>query len=145
MTKIGYARVSTTDQDLTIQIEVLKAAGCEVIRAEKVSGTSTEGRAELATVLDFLRAVTAWSSSPIDRLARSISVQTICGRSARRAPSTTEYPSTPPRRREGIPRHAGVFVETNLREHSMKHPEGEQPVYRNHHRHRRSTPPQTSV
>ena len=37
----------------------LKAAGCEVIRSEKRSGTTTEGRAELRTVLDFLRRLSA--------------------------------------------------------------------------------------
>jgi DNA invertase Pin-like site-specific DNA recombinase len=35
MTVIGYARVSTTDQDLSIQEAALKAARCDVIRAEK--------------------------------------------------------------------------------------------------------------
>jgi DNA invertase Pin-like site-specific DNA recombinase len=45
MTVIGYARVSTTDQDLSIQEAALQAAGCDVIRAEKQSGTSTQGRA----------------------------------------------------------------------------------------------------
>jgi len=42
--------VSTTDQDLSIQEAALKAAGCEVIRAEKRSGTTTQGRDELRTV-----------------------------------------------------------------------------------------------
>jgi DNA invertase Pin-like site-specific DNA recombinase len=56
MTVIGYARVSTTDQDLSIQQAALKAAGCEVIRAEKRSGTTTEGREALQTVLEFLHA-----------------------------------------------------------------------------------------
>ena len=51
----GYARVSTEDQDLTIQQEALEKAGCEIIRAEKVSGTSTQGRDELNTLLEFLR------------------------------------------------------------------------------------------
>jgi DNA invertase Pin-like site-specific DNA recombinase len=50
----NIARVSTTDQDLSIQENALRAAGCEVIRAEKRSGTTTAGREELRTVLDFL-------------------------------------------------------------------------------------------
>jgi DNA invertase Pin-like site-specific DNA recombinase len=72
MTVIGYARVSTTDQDLSIQEAALKAAGCEVIRAEKRSGTTTEGRDELRTVLEFLRAGDVLMVTRIDRLARSI-------------------------------------------------------------------------
>ena len=72
MTIIGYARVSTTDQDLSIQEAALKAAGCDVIRAEKRSGTSTNGRTELQTVLDFLRSGDVLMVTRIDRLARSI-------------------------------------------------------------------------
>src|SRR6202521_4737110 len=72
MTIIGYARVSTTDQDLTIQETALRAAGCDVIRAEKRSGTSTSGRVELQTVLDFLRKGDVLMVTRIDRLARSI-------------------------------------------------------------------------
>jgi DNA invertase Pin-like site-specific DNA recombinase len=52
MTVIGYARVSTTDQDLSIQEAALKAACCEVIRAEKRSGTTTEGREALGRCLN---------------------------------------------------------------------------------------------
>jgi DNA invertase Pin-like site-specific DNA recombinase len=72
LTNIGYARVSTTDQNLEIQIAALKAAGCDVIRSEKRSGTSTTGRAELQTVLDFLRKGDCLMVTRIDRLARSI-------------------------------------------------------------------------
>jgi DNA invertase Pin-like site-specific DNA recombinase len=50
----------------------LKAAGCEVIRSEKRSGTTTEGREELRTVLDFLRRGDVLMITRIDRLARSI-------------------------------------------------------------------------
>jgi DNA invertase Pin-like site-specific DNA recombinase len=72
MTVIGYARVSTTNQNLEIQEAALKAAGCEVIRSEKRSGISTTGRAELQTVLEFLRAGDVLIVTRIDRLARSI-------------------------------------------------------------------------
>lgn len=72
MTVIGYARVSTTDQDLSIQEAALRVAGCDVIRAEKRSGTTTEGREELRTVLEFLRGGDVLMVTRIDRLARSI-------------------------------------------------------------------------
>ncbi len=72
MTKIGYARVSTLDQDLTIQLDALGAAGCDVIRSEKITGTTTTGRAELETVLAFLREGDELVVTRIDRLARSI-------------------------------------------------------------------------
>jgi hypothetical protein len=47
MPTYGYARVSTIDQDLSLQRRTLKAAGCDVIRAEKASGTRRSGRTEL--------------------------------------------------------------------------------------------------
>src|SRR5580698_1830546 len=72
MAVIGYARVSTTDQDLSIQEAALRGAGCDVIRAEKQSGTSTEGRTELRTVLDFIGKGDVLMVTRIDRLARSI-------------------------------------------------------------------------
>jgi DNA invertase Pin-like site-specific DNA recombinase len=72
MTVIAYARVSTTDQNLDIQLAALKAAGADIIRAEKKSGTSAEGRTELQTVLDFLRKGDTLMVTRVDRLARSI-------------------------------------------------------------------------
>lgn len=68
----GYARVSTTNQDPSIQIDALKSAGCEIIRSEKVSGTSTSGRDELRNLLDFLRDGDELVITRIDRLARSV-------------------------------------------------------------------------
>src|ERR1700761_3165065 len=72
MTTIGYARVSTTDQNLEVQESALRAAGCDLIRSEKRSGTSTAGREELRTVLDFLRSGDVLMVTRIDRLGRSV-------------------------------------------------------------------------
>src|ERR1700730_5699739 len=95
MTTIGSARVSTTDQDLSLQEAALRNAGCEVIRSEKRSGTTTEGRAELQTVLEFLRKGDVLMVTRIDRLARSVGdlqdiVRTIRARGA--ALKATEQP-----------------------------------------------------
>jgi DNA invertase Pin-like site-specific DNA recombinase len=72
MALYGYARVSTTEQDFTTQLDKLKAAGCEVIRSEKVTGSTREGRAELNTLLEFLRSGDVLMVTRVDRLARSI-------------------------------------------------------------------------
>lgn len=69
---IGYARVSTEDQDCSIQEEALRKAGATVVRSERKSGTTTTGRTELATVLDFLREGDTLLVTRIDRLARSL-------------------------------------------------------------------------
>lgn len=68
----GYARVSSTDQDLSVQLTALRAAGCTVVRAEKASGTSRDGRTELNTLLDFVRPGDTICVTRIDRLARSL-------------------------------------------------------------------------
>ena len=70
--KYGYARVSSSGQDLTVQLDALKAVGCETIRQEKVSGTSTQGRDELNTLLEFMRECDELVITRIDRLARSV-------------------------------------------------------------------------
>jgi DNA invertase Pin-like site-specific DNA recombinase len=72
MGKIGYARVSTTDQDLSLQLAALTAAGCGVIRSEKITGSTVTGRAELRTVLDFIGNGDTLVVTRIDRLARSL-------------------------------------------------------------------------
>ena len=68
----GYGRVSTTDQDLTVQREALKRAGCTIIRAEKMTGTKLSGRTELRTLLDFIHKGDTVVVTRVDRLARSI-------------------------------------------------------------------------
>lgn len=72
MTLYGYARVSTGDQDLSLQEAALRAAGCQVIRSEKKTGTQREGRAELDLLLQFLRPGDTLVITRIDRLARSL-------------------------------------------------------------------------
>ncbi|HBR5516542.1 TPA: recombinase family protein [Klebsiella pneumoniae] len=67
---IGYARVSTDDQDLTNQRAELHAAGCSRIFAEKVSGAHSK-RPELARMLDHLRAGDVVTVTRLDRLARN--------------------------------------------------------------------------
>lgn len=67
---IGYARVSTTDQNLDLQIDALKKAGCTKIYSEKVS--SAKDRPELAKLIENLRPndkVIVWK---LDRLGRSV-------------------------------------------------------------------------
>lgn len=58
MGRIGYARVSTQDQSLDSQLDLLKAAGCKKIFIEKISGgKSAEERPELSKALAYLRGI----------------------------------------------------------------------------------------
>lgn len=70
MARIGYARVSTVDQDLEVQLDRLRREGCEIIRSEKISGGSRDGRTELATVMEFLREGDELVVTRLDRLGR---------------------------------------------------------------------------
>jgi DNA invertase Pin-like site-specific DNA recombinase len=114
----GYARVSSTDQDLTLQREALKAAGCTVVREEKASGTSTK---ELALLLEFIRKGDMLVVIRIDRLARSIAdlqdlVRTLKAKGA--ALKATEQPiDTSTAAGKAFLDMLGVFAEfeTNLR------------------------------
>lgn len=71
MARIGYARVSTLDQDHDLQVSRLRTAGCEVVRAEKASGKSREGRDELASIMEFIRQGDELVVVKLDRLGRS--------------------------------------------------------------------------
>jgi DNA invertase Pin-like site-specific DNA recombinase len=68
---IGYARVSTTDQDAAAQVQALEAAGCERIFEEKASGGRWD-RPELHSLLGHLRPGDTLVVWKLDRLARSL-------------------------------------------------------------------------
>jgi DNA invertase Pin-like site-specific DNA recombinase len=68
---VGYARVSTQDQNPALQLDALKAAGCEKLFVEKASGAQRD-RPELLAALDYLRARDSLVVWKLDRLARSL-------------------------------------------------------------------------
>ena len=70
--RIGYAGISTSDQNPAAQVAALEAAGCTMIRTETGSGTSLENRPELGTILDFIHPDETLVVTRIDRLARSM-------------------------------------------------------------------------
>jgi len=69
--KIGYARVSTNDQNYESQVEALEQAGCDKIFHEKISGKSKD-RPELERMLEHLRQDDVVVVTKLDRLARSV-------------------------------------------------------------------------
>src|ERR1041385_7389546 len=72
MPVVGYARVSSTGQDLRVQIEKMEKAGCNKVFKEKRSGVDA-GRPELKRCLEYLREGDTLLVTKIDRLARSTS------------------------------------------------------------------------
>ncbi|MHA6770344.1 recombinase family protein [Sphingobium ummariense] len=68
---VGYARVSTQDQNPNLQSDALKAAGCEKIFVEKASGAQRE-RPELTAALSYMREGDSLVVWKLDRLARSL-------------------------------------------------------------------------
>ena len=84
MAAIGYARVSTTDQDLTLQLDALAKAGCARVFEDKASGAKAD-RPGLKAALSFVRdgdILTVWK---LDRLGRSLPhlIETVNGLEAR--------------------------------------------------------------
>ncbi len=69
---IGYARVSTSGQNIDGQYEKLKAFGCEKIYLEKQSGKSSDSRPVLQEALKFVREGDVFVIIRLDRLARSL-------------------------------------------------------------------------
>ena len=68
---VGYARVSTQEQDLALQLDALRAAGCKKVFEEKASGAQRE-RPALQAALDYMRQGDTLVVWKLDRLARSL-------------------------------------------------------------------------
>jgi DNA invertase Pin-like site-specific DNA recombinase len=68
---VGYARVSTSDQNLELQLEELARHGCERVFTDKATGTNTD-RAGLREMLDFVREGDTLVVVRLDRFARSL-------------------------------------------------------------------------
>ncbi len=109
MALYGYARVLTSDQDLTLQTQILRAAGCEIIRAEKVSGNSRTGRSELQLLLEFLRPGDTLMVTRVDRLARSIKDLQDIVYALNQQGVTLRATGHAFCRRQSLPRYAGCF------------------------------------
>ncbi|WP_417710461.1 recombinase family protein [Roseibium aggregatum] len=120
MMRYGYARVSTAEQDLSLQVEALEKVGCQV-RQETASGTKLVGRSELQLLLEFMREGDELYVTRVDRLARSIvDLQNIVGQLKAKgvALKATEQPiDTSTAAGKAFLDMLGVFAEfeTNLR------------------------------
>jgi DNA invertase Pin-like site-specific DNA recombinase len=68
---IGYARVSTADQNLDLQVDALRQHGCERIFSDRTSGTRAD-RPGMREALDFAREGDVLVVWKLDRLSRSL-------------------------------------------------------------------------
>ena len=99
---VGYARVSTQDQDLTLQREELVAAGCTHVYSEKISAGRPLFRPELERMLASLRPNDVVIVTRLDRLARHTSdllktVDRIAAAGAAMRSHAEPWPTPPPR------------------------------------------------
>jgi len=69
---VGYARASSADQSLDIQLEALSSAGASKTFSEKLSGTKASNRQELHRAIEFVREGDTLLITRLDRLARSV-------------------------------------------------------------------------
>lgn len=72
MVKIGFARVSTLQQDLNEQIRILQEYGCKKIFSGKHSGVSIKNKAQLDELLNYIREGDVVVVTKLDRLGRSL-------------------------------------------------------------------------
>jgi len=72
MSKIGFARVSAVHQDLSSQLDALKAAGCEEIFSGKQAGATEENQRKLDEMLKYIRRGDIVYVTRLDRLGRSL-------------------------------------------------------------------------
>ena len=71
MPQYGYARVSSVDQSVDLQEARLREAGCSVVRAEKATAATRDGRDELESLLEFVRDGDELVVVKLDRLGRN--------------------------------------------------------------------------
>jgi DNA invertase Pin-like site-specific DNA recombinase len=72
MANVGFARVSTVEQDLAMQLQLLSNCGCERIFSGKQSGSSTENDKQLSELINYIRHGDVAIVTKIDRLGRSL-------------------------------------------------------------------------
>jgi|SRR3954463_2443290 Resolvase, N terminal domain len=112
MAKIGYARCSSTSQDLSIQQERLRSVGCNIIRSEKLSGASRDGRDELLAIMEFVREGDELVVVKLDRLGRSRKKPRLGGDRAglRKSPRGTKIGDQPTMTRTSAQRCASPHI-----------------------------------